>query len=172
MFTYPVKNRALNRIRRVVFGGAVPLRNNPHLLPEPLWMGKNGFDPEASLWSFMRYIRREVGGQSRRDKKRFQQMADRTVILEDGWLYCKLGNRGDMMMIDDVREDLGDSVTDAVTDAVTDVKKKQVLLSLNWSYPKSNRISKKDSEAIRGLVKDFLCEQGFEVIFIQPERDH
>ena len=126
-------------------------------------MGKNGFDPEASLWSFMRYIRREVGVQSRRDKKRFQKMADRTVILEDGWLYCKLGDRGDMMLVEDV--------TDVATDAVADAQKKQVILSLNWSYPKSNRISKKDSEAIRGLVEEFLREQGFEVTFIQPERD-
>ena len=90
-------------------------------------------------------------------------MADRAVILEDGWLYCKLGDRGDMMMMEDV--------TDVATDTVADAKKKQVILSLNWSYPKSNRISKKDSEAIRGLVEEFLRERGFEVTFIQPDRD-
>ncbi len=157
MFTYPVKNRAINRIHRIVFGGRVPLRDNPHTLPEPPWLAKNEYDPEVSLWSYIGYVKKEVGTQSRKEKKKFQEMADSTVIQDDGWLYCKLEGRVDMMMIDDDEND---------------PQKKQVILSLNWSYPKSNRISKKDRATIRRLVETFLREQGYDVTFVEPEIDN
>ena len=156
VFSYPVKNRAINRIQRIVFGGRVPLRGNPHTLPEPEWLAKNAYDPEASLWSYMGYIKKEAWGQSRRDKKRFQEMANGTVIQDGGWLYCKIEDRVDMMMLDDDEND---------------PQKKQVILSLNWMYPKSNRISKKDRAAIRRMVEAFLGEQGYGVTFVEPETD-
>ncbi len=156
MFTYPVKNRAINRIHRVVFGGRVPLRDNPHTLPIPHGFEKNGFDPEMSLWHFMKYAQKELKGVSRREKKRFQEMQNGTVITDDGWLYCKLGDRVSTMMVDDDEND---------------PQKKQVILSLNWHYPKSNRISKKDNATIRRLTEEFLRGQGFEVTFIEAEID-
>ena len=160
MFTYPVKNRAINRIRRVVFGGRVPLRDNPHTLSIPQGFEKDGFDPEMSLWHFMKRtqkeLKKELKGMSRREKKQFQEMQSGTVTMDDGWLYCKLGERVSAMMVDDDEND---------------PQKKQVILSLNWAYPKSNRISKKDNATIRRLTEEFLRGQGFEVTVIEPEID-
>ena len=160
MFTYPVKNRAINRIRRVVFGGRVPLRDNPHTLPIPQGFEKDGFDPEMSLWHFMKRtqkeLKKELKGMSRREKKQFQEMQSGTVTMDDGWLYCKLGDRVSAMMVDDDEND---------------PQKKQVILSLNWEYPKSNRISKKDNAVIRRLTEEFLHGQGFEVTFIEAQTD-
>ncbi len=156
MFTYPVKNRAINCIHRIVFGGRVPLRDNPHTLPTPKWVEQNGYDPEASVWDYMKYIKKEAGIQSRKEKKKFQEMSDRTVIQDGDRLYCKLGDRVSMMMIDDDE---------------SAPQKKQVILPLNWYYPKSNRISKKDTATIRHLTEEFLHRQGFEVTFIEAEID-
>lgn len=160
MFTYPVKNRAINRIHRVVFGGRVPLRDNPHTLPIPKGFEKDEFDPEMSLWHFMKRtqkeLKKELKGVSRSAKKQFQEMQSGTVIMDDGWLYCKLGDRVSAMMVDDDEND---------------PQKKQVILSLNWEYPKSNRISKKDNATIRRLTEEFLHGQGFEVTVIEPEID-
>ncbi len=156
MFTYPVKNRAINRIHRVVFGGRVPLRDNPHTLPIPKGFEKDGFDPELPLWDFMKRVQKELKEVSRREKKQFQEMQNGTVTMDDGWLYCKLGDRVSTMMVDDDEND---------------PQKKQVILSLNWEYPKSNRISKKDNATIRRLTEEFLHGQGFEVTFIEPEID-
>lgn len=153
LFHYPTKNRVVNLVHRRVFGGRVPLRNNPHMLPAPMWLERDHFDPEDSLWSFMKYAKKELKGIGRSDKKRFQEMQDGTVIPDDGWLYCKLGERVSAMMVDDDEND---------------PQKKQVILSLNWEYPKSNRISKKDNATIRALTEEFLRGQGFGVTFVDP----
>lgn len=157
LFAYPVKNRAINRIHRIVFGGRVPLRDNPHTLPIPKGFKKDGFDPEMSLWRFMKRAQKELKGMGRREKKRFQEMQNGTVIIDDGWLYCKLEDRVSTMMVDDDEND---------------PQKKQVILSLNWYYPKSNRISKKDNATIRRLTEAFLREQGFDATFIEADTDH
>ena len=39
---------------------------------------------------------------------------------------------------------------------------------MNWEYPKSNRISKKDNATIRALTEEFLRGQGFGVTFVDP----
>lgn len=153
LFHYPTKNRVVNLVHRRVFGGRVPLRSNPHMLPEPLWLKRDEFHPEDSLWSFMARAQKELKGIGRSEKKRFQEMQEGTVILDDGWLYCKLGERVSTMMVDDDEND---------------PQKKQVILSLNWEYPKSNRISKKDNATIRALTEEFLRGQGFEVTFVDP----
>ena len=153
LFHYPTKNRVVNLVHRRVFGGCVPLRSNPHMLPAPMWLERDHFDPEDSLWSFMKYAKKELKGIGRSDKKRFQEMQDGTVIPDDGWLYCKLGERVSTMMVDDDEND---------------PQKKQVILSLNWEYPKSNRISKKDNATIRALTEEFLRGQGFGVTFVDP----
>ena len=153
LFHYPTKNRVVNLVRRRVFGGRVPLRNNPHLLPEPMWLARDHYDPEESLWSFMKYAQKELKGIGRSEKKRFQEMPNGTVTMDDGWLYCKLEDRVSTMMVDDDEND---------------PQKKQVILSLNWEYPKSNRISKKDNATIRTLTEEFLHGQGYEVTFVDP----
>jgi hypothetical protein len=153
LFHYPTKNRVVNLVHRRVFGGRVPLRSNPHMLPEPLWLKRDEFHPEDSLWSFMARAQKELKGIGRSEKKRFQEMQEGTVILDDGWLYCKLGERVSTMMVDDDEND---------------PQKKQVILSLNWEYPKSNRISKKDNATIRALTEEFLRGQGFGVTFVDP----
>jgi hypothetical protein len=153
LFHYPTKNRVVNLVHRRVFGGRVPLRSNPHMLPAPMWLERDHFDPEDSLWSFMKYAKKELKGIGRSEKKRFQEMQEGTVILDDGWLYCKLGERVSTMMVDDDEND---------------PQKKQVILSLNWEYPKSNRISKKDNATIRALTEEFLRGQGFGVTFVDP----
>lgn len=153
LFHYPTKNRVVNLVHRRVFGGRVPLRSNPHMLPAPMWLERDHFDPEDSLWSLMARAQKELKGIGRIEKKRFQEMQEGTVILDDGWLYCKLGERVSTMMVDDDEND---------------PQKKQVILSLNWSYPKSNRISKKDNATIRALTEEFLRGQGFGVTFVDP----
>ena len=153
MFAPPVKNRTVRMIHRTVFGGRPSLRSNPHMLPEPLWLKRDEFHPEDSLWSFMARAQKELKGIGRSEKKRFREMPSDTVTMDDGWLCCKLGERVSTMMVDDDENN---------------PQKKQVILSLNWSYPKSNRISKKDNATIRALTEEFLRGQGFGVTFVDP----
>jgi len=156
MFAPPVKNRTVRMIHRTVFGGRPSLRSNPHMLPEPMWLKRDDFHPEDSLWSFMQRTQKEIKGLGRREKKMLQEMPSHTVTMEDGCLYCKLEERVSAMTVDDDE---------------TDPQKKQVTLSLNWYYPKSNRISKKDNTTIRALTEEFLRGQGFEVTFVEPETE-
>lgn len=156
MFAPPVKNRTVRMIHRTVFGGRPSLRSNPHMLPEPMWLKRDDFHPEDSLWSFMQRTQKELKGLGRREKKMLQEMPSHTVTMEDGCLYCKLEERVSAMTVDDDE---------------TDPQKKQVTLSLNWYYPKSNRISKKDNATIRALTEEFLRGQGFEATFVEPETE-
>ena len=156
MFAPPVKNRTVRMIHRTVLGGRPSLRSNPHMLPEPMWLKRDDFHPEDSLWSFMQRTQKELKGLGRREKKMLQEMPSHTVTMEDGCLYCKLEERVSAMTVDDDE---------------TDPQKKQVTLSLNWYYPKSNRISKKDHATIRALTEEFLRGQGFEATFVEPETE-
>ncbi len=123
------------------------------MLPEPLWLKRDQFHPEDSLWSFMKRTQKELKGLSRKEKKMLQDMPADTVLMDDGWLYCKVGDRVAMMMAEDDE---------------ANPQKKLVSLSANWHYPKSNRISKTNAAAIRRLTEEFLHGQGFEVTFVDP----
>ena len=152
----PVKNRTVRLMRRTVFGGRIPLRDNPHMLPEPQWMNRDEIHPEESLWGFMRRMQKELKGLSRREKKMLREMPANTVLLDDEWLYCKIGDRVCMMTVEDDE---------------TDPRKKRVILSENWYFPKSNRISKTNAAAIRRLTEEFLRNRGFEVTFEKPQNE-
>ena len=153
LFAPPVKNRTVRMIRRTVFGGRIPLRDNPHMLPAPQWMKRDDIHPEESLWSFMRRMQKDLKGLSHKEKKMLREMPADTVLMDGDWLYCKIGERVSMMMVED------DEATP---------QKKRVILSENWYFPKSNRISKTNNAAIRRLSEEFLRNQGFEVTFVDP----
>lgn len=156
MFAPPVKNRTVRMIRRTVFGGRIPLRSNPHMLPEPHWMKRDDIQPEESLWSFMHRMQKDLKGLGRKEKRMLREMPADTVLMDGDWLYCKIGERVSMMMVED------DEATP---------QKKRVILSENWYFPKSNRISKTNNAAIRRLSEEFLRNQGFEVTFAEPGKE-
>lgn len=62
-YSYPVKNRGIRIVKRVVFGGNLNLKGSPHFLEPP-----RDIDREDSLWAFWKKLRGQLVGSKRANK--------------------------------------------------------------------------------------------------------
>lgn len=144
-FGYPVKNRGIRIIRKAVFGGKLPLKNNPHTL-EPM---KDVFE-EQSLWSFWRDMKKELVQSEKEDKKRYQSMAHGEIRYEENFLYLKWEEHG--ICLNTEKDDEKRIV--------------QIDPISAWDYPKANQISKKAIAELKKSIALFFAESGYSCDFI------
>ncbi len=149
VFAYPVKNRGIRLIRRMVFGGRLPLKGNEcYLDPIP------DFDPEQSLWNFLRDARKELGLADTNIKKQFASMKDREVYEdEDGYIYVRWGECGVMQMVEKNTENI--------------VEVDEVSM---WAWPKTRQMKKADIQAVKQCISTYYFGQGCTVKFEEPEK--
>lgn len=143
-YAYPVKNRGIRLVRKCVFGGKLPLRNNPYRV-EPV----KKTDTEQSLWSFWHATKKELITDEKEAKKRFESMESSQIILKDDMLYIKWGSKGACVPLE------------------TDEEKRTVEVGsvIAWDYPKQNTISKKDIADMERLIFKYFQERGFTCTF-------
>ncbi len=150
-FIHSVKNHGVKMIREFVFGGKLPLQNNPYTVP--LSEDIKNIDPEQSLWDFWRAIKNEVAQDEQETKQRFDSMTHRQILLDDDLLYIKWEERGLWLCIE--RDE------DAKTVSIDPIS--------FWYYPKNGSIDKKTAEEIERLVRDYFAEAGYTCEFISYE---
>lgn len=150
MIAYPMKNRGIRLIRRMVFGGRLPLKGNEcYLDPIP------NYDPEQSLWNFLCDLRKESGMADTNIKKQFASMKEREVYEdEDGYIYVRWGERGVMQMVEK-NADTNIVSVDAV---------------MEWIWPKNNLMKKEDIRAVKQCISTYYFGQGCTVQFDEPEK--
>lgn len=142
-FGYPVKNRGIRLVKRLVFGGRLPLMNNNHFL-DPI-----DLNPEDSLWALWSSLYYEVKGKERKMNKRFEAMEDREIMLVGDELYLKWGKRG---IVQDVKLD-----KEKKTASIETIKL--------WSYPKTNPIAKKTAQDIEEIISDYFLKRDYAIEF-------
>ena len=149
VFAYPVKNRGIRLIRRMVFGGRLPLKGNEcYLDPIP------AYDPEQSLWDFLCDVRKELGIADTHIKKQFASMKDREVYEdEDGYIYVRWGDCGVMRMVEKNTENI--------------VEVDEVSM---WAWPKVRQMKKADIQAVKQCISTYYFGQGCTVKFEEPEK--
>ena len=149
VFEYPVKNRGIRLIRRMVFGGRLPLKGNEcYLDPIP------DYDPEQSLWNFLCDLRKESGMVDTNIKKQFASMKDREVYEdEDGYIYVRWGDCGVMQMVEKNTENI--------------VEVDEVSM---WAWPKVRQMKKADIQAVKQCISTYYFGQGCTVKFEEPEK--
>ena len=144
-FQYPVKNRGIMLIRKCLFNGRLTFANSPDAV-DPI----KDIDPEQSLWSFWRNMKKELISDEKEAKKRYENMAHKEIIFDDGYVYLKWEDKGIWVSVE-----LDEETKFAEIDEID-----------SWYYPKQNKIAKTTIKEIKGIINSYFAELGYTTRFI------
>lgn len=139
-------NIGIKFICKTIFGGKPSLKNNNHFINVEL---DNSLDD--SLWTFWKSTKKEVVGEEKGRRKRFEKMEDKQIIFdkEDEFIYVKWENKGlwlSVILNEDTRIVEVDSIH-------------------SWDYPKSNMIAKKTIKEIQKTISVYFAGLGYSARF-------
>jgi len=144
----PAKNYALDLIAGLVFGGSVPLKGNEH------------FDMENALSEWrdktLGDLLQEFADTEKESKREIEEMAS---LLSNGELQYR-----DETLYLKHNDKLASFLTVEENDGKT-----VVLTDQNWTYPKTNPISKKDYAALKQMVCTHYAVLGTNFAFDDEE---
>ena len=144
-YQYPVKNRGIKLIRKCLFNGKFTFANSPDAV-DPI----KDIDPEQSLWSFWRNMKKELISDEKEAKKRYENMAHKEIIFDDGYVYLKWEDKGIWVSVK-----LDEKTKFAEIDEID-----------SWYYPKQNKIAKTTIKEIKGIINSYFAELGYTTRFI------
>ena len=144
-FQYPVKNRGIKLIRKCLFNGKLTFANSPDAI-DPI----KDTDPEQSLWSFWRNMKKELISDEKETKKRYEKMAHKELIFDDGYIYLKWEDKGIWVSVE-----IDEETKIAEMDAID-----------SWYYPKQNKIAKTTIKEMKGIINSYFAELGYTTRFI------
>jgi hypothetical protein len=139
-------NIGIKFICKTIFGGKASLENNNHFIHVEL---DNSLDD--SLWTFWKNTKKEVVGDEKGRRKRFEKMEHKQIIFdkEDGFIYVKWENKGlwlSVILNEDTRIVEVDSIH-------------------SWDYPKSNMIAKNTIQEIEKTISIYFAGLGYTAKF-------
>lgn len=143
-FSYAAKNHGIRLVKKCVFGGRLPLRNNRHYLNRD-----NDLSPDDTVWKLWKDLHHQLIGEDKQTQWQFEAMAEGEICVQNMLLYLKWDNRGISQVVKPDKEKLTVTV-----EAVT-----------NWAYPKSNLISKKIRSQLQDRITEYYKKQGYTVQF-------
>lgn len=143
-FSYAAKNHGIRLVKKCVFGGRLPLRNNRHYLNRD-----NDLSPDDTVWKLWKDLHHQLIGEDKQTQWQFEAMAEGEICVQNMLLYLKWDNRGISQVVKPDKEKLTITV-----EAVT-----------NWAYPKSNLISKKVRSQLQDRITEYYKKQGYTVQF-------
>lgn len=145
-FGYPSINTGINLIIKIIFGRKPSLKNNSH------FVNKN-FDNDLndSLWTFWKTTKKEVVGDEKERRKRFEKMEHKQIIFdkEDEFIYIKWENKGLWLTVI-LNEDTRIVEIDSFN---------------SWDYPKSNMIAKNTIKEIEKTISVYFAGLGYTAKF-------
>lgn len=144
-FQYPVKNRGIKLIRKCLFNGKLTFANSPDAI-DPI----KDTDPEQSLWSFWRNMKKELISDEKETKKRYEKMVHKELIFDDGYIYLKWEDKGIWISVE-----IDEKTKIAEIDAID-----------SWYYPKQNKIAKTTIKEMKGIINSYFAELGYTTKFI------
>ena len=144
-FQYPVKNRGIKLIRKCLFNGKLTFANSPDAI-DPI----KDTDPEQSLWSFWRNMKKELISDEKETKKRYEKMVHKELIFDDGYIYLKWEDKGIWVSVE-----IDEKTKIAEIDAID-----------SWYYPKQNKIAKTTIKEMKGIINSYFAELGYTTKFI------
>lgn len=144
-YQYPVKNRGIKLIRKCLFNGKLTFANS-HDAVDPI----KDIDPEQSLWSFWRNMKKELISDEKEAKKRYENMAHNELIFDDGYVYLKWEDKGIWVSVK-----LDEETKFAEIDEID-----------SWYYPKQNKIAKTTIKEIKGIINSYFADLGYTTRFI------
>lgn len=145
---YPVKNRGVRLIRKYIFGGKLP-KGRGTLIKEV-----EDFDPEKTLWQFIKELDQEQRTDDRKLKKCFFKMSHGDIRVEEERVLLKWEDRGTVWPIE--RKE-GSFLEILVCDA--------------WDHPKVRPMSQKHVALLKDRISHHFEKEGRAVRFVAIEDD-
>ncbi len=138
------KNFAIRLIKKIVFGGRLPLKNNDQF-------DYSRIDKELlekSLYDFIVEMRSEFKDSKNKSKKIAKNMVYDEIKIHEESLYIKLGERvAEFTVLDDENEhDIG------------------IMCDEFWIYPKKQKISKRDKKELKERITNFYAGRAVEFL--------
>ena len=144
-FQYPVKNRGIKLIRKYLFNNRLTFAQSPETV-DPM----KDIDPEQSLWTFWKTMKKELILDDKESKKRYEKMKHKEIVFEDGYIYLKWEERGVWLSVE-INEEIKEAEIDAID---------------FWYYPKSNKIAKETVKEIKGIINTYFVQLGYTTRYI------
>ena len=155
MGSRPEKNYAADMVRRIVFSGRLPRENAATRPPYPY-----RFDPEDSLWHYLRTWDKEQKdvdhGSKRETRRMLEKLSAGQVRRGEYALYCKVG------------ESL--AVCYYIPDEEDDHLIETLLLDEKWELPRNTKthpirrkMSAADQKAVLRRIKTWLIAEGYRI---------
>lgn len=139
----PVKNVGIKFIKNYIFDGILPLINNEYML-DPSLLDKD-IDLNQSLFDFWQSTKLELKHDDDKEKKLFEEMNHKDIVLKDDYLYVKWFDKGIVVWV-------GFDEEEKVAD---------VLDFDSWDYPNISIISRKVVKELKKMITDYLKELGY-----------
>lgn len=163
-FGKPAKNIAIDLIIKYVFDKKLPLKGNDKF--DYSQFKDADYTPDTTLWFFIsdliKAVLQEIKASKSNAKKYGKSLKDGEMLYEDDELYIK---KAEKLAIFTAMADYEDNTDPDLIDETT--KKGHtlgVIVPDTWSYPKKNKISKKDRKELKEKAKEFFVQKGFEKI--------
>ena len=143
MNQYPAKNRGVNMVRNILFGGFLTTRRSPDRIDMP-----KDYDPDKTLWSYWKEMKDMLTDQSDA-KRRYEPMKHGELVIEEDYIYLKWEERGVWLFFE-----LDEETKTAKVDAVK-----------YWYYPRSTEIAKSTIKEIKSRISAHFAEMGYATKF-------
>ena len=143
MNQYPAKNRGVNMVRNILFGGFLTTRRSPDRIEMP-----KDYDPDKTLWSYWKEMKDMLTDQSDA-KRRYEPMKHGELVIEEDYIYLKWEERGVWLFFE-----LDEETKVAKVDPVK-----------YWYYPRSTEIAKSTIKEIKSRISAHFAEMGYATKF-------
>lgn len=147
-FSYAVKNRGIRLVKKLVFGGSLPLKGNAHYIES-----MSDVDPDRSVWALWKDLRAQFTGAEDDIKATLEAMEHGQIRIEEDLLYLKWEESGICLL----------------TEMDKEGKNAKLERIANWAYPKNNPIGKKVIFQLETHIIDYFSQKGVQVQFVDGE---
>ena len=141
----PAKNRGISLIKKFLFNNKLTYKNSTEML-DPV----TDFDPEQSLWKFLRDFKKMTSDSKKDTRAQFAKMRAGDIVYEDGLLYLMLQKNG-VVIFTEKHEDT----------KVVDIEPIEY-----WDYPKFTKVNRYTQGRIKQLVDDYFQKLGYTTNYI------
>lgn len=142
----PEKNYVISIIKKYVFSGKLPLKNNDKMLPFD-----SEIDIETPLFEFVKKIKDDFKESDKESKKFADTLSEKEIKIDEDLIYCKLN---------------GKTATFSLFADEENERNVEIILMNEYDFPKKSKISIKEMNEIKKLINTHLSSDGYNVTFV------
>ena len=142
----PEKNYTVSMIKKYVFSGKLPLKNNDKML-----RFDSEIDIETPFFEFVKKVKSDFKESDKESKEFADTLSEKEVKTDEDLIYCKLN---------------GKTATFSLFADEENERNVEIILMNEYDFPKKSKISIKEMNEIKKLINTHLSSDGYNVTFV------